>query len=528
MKKFIVLLSVIFCSILGFSQQYTSVTATLTDSQGTVWANATYTIQIVAPFNNSATLQNQGVAPISPVVGTADASGIITVSLDDNVVVKPAGSTWRFTICPNANVNNCSSSIQVVTGASLSLSTQLSASLIVPNISANPTIYRAYNDAEVFGGQGSVYIRTTDGVLRGCNIAFCSGSGWTSLGSGGGGGSSLWSALLSPTGNLTLNMNNFTTLFNLGTTGSTGAAFDISDSSTNTGSNFLFRVSSGATSSANPIGFFSQGTTNGVQLTSTGIFSAVGSAQLIATQLLNTGAGIGSLQMGSNGSGSVSQANTVKILGNTNQLYVSENGGSLTRVLIGGLTCGTSVLQSTSLSGTPTCLNILGGNNTYTGANTYGGTQTFTNLTISGTCTGCSSGTSAADPIVLNSGSTVSNTVVNYFGNGVISGVANGANPQTVIPRAGTLSNLSCRTNNPLSGTQTYVMVVMKGLAGLGSITPTATTETCTMNSTNTQQCNDLNVGDGFTVAAQDIISIQDTPNNSPTATVFSCSLMLQ
>ncbi len=99
--------------------------------------------------------------------------------LDDNSVVAPAGTQWRFTLCPNAQVANCTVVNTTVSGASLNLSALLSAALAVPTVNASPTIARAYKDSEAFGGLGALYVNTTDFTLRQCGALFCNGTGWT-------------------------------------------------------------------------------------------------------------------------------------------------------------------------------------------------------------------------------------------------------------------------------------------------------------------------------------------------------------
>ncbi len=372
MKKSYIAILLLLTSCVCVAQTYTNVTATLTDGGGQVWANAHITATIQAPFGNPNKLNNLGHDIISPIDFFADGTGTFTgVSFDDNTVILPTGSTWKFSICPNATVAHCSESIQVVHGASMNLSASLSADLVIPTVAAAPTIYRAYIDSEVTGGQGAIYWRVTDNTLRGFN-----GSTWVPVGSGGGGPSpSLWSSLLSPTANLILNMNNFTTQFNMGTTGSTGGAFNITDSTSNTGTNYLFQVSTGTSSTAKPWSVCAKGTNDCVEFNASAVMQVLGAAQLIATQVLNTGPGVGVIQLGSNGSGSISQANTIKLTGNTNKAYLSENAAALAKVLLGGqVTCttGNKLLQSVDIDGNNTCIDVFNGNNVYTGVNVMG------------------------------------------------------------------------------------------------------------------------------------------------------------
>jgi hypothetical protein len=166
----------------------TAVTASLTDGSGQVWSNAIITVNIVSPFGNPSPLLNNGV-PIASPINTimTDISGNLSISLDDNNVLTPAGSKWKFTICPNATITNCSQTTLIITGASMSLTASLSSVLNTPVVNTLPTIYRAYNNNEALGGQGSLYWNTISNTLFGCVTAPCP-LNWQAIGTGGGGG----------------------------------------------------------------------------------------------------------------------------------------------------------------------------------------------------------------------------------------------------------------------------------------------------------------------------------------------------
>ena len=193
-KKLFYLIGLIFISCLYTQGQCvgncTTVTATLQDSSIQTWSNAIVQTIIVPPFGNPAPLLNNGV-PIAVPHSTfnADSSGAFTISLDDNSLLTPSGSQWKFILCPNATVTNCSIITLGISGASVDISTQLNNALIVPVVNTVPTIFRGYNDTEALGGQGAVYWRVSDNTLRGCELVICPGSGWIAIGGGGGGGS---------------------------------------------------------------------------------------------------------------------------------------------------------------------------------------------------------------------------------------------------------------------------------------------------------------------------------------------------
>lgn len=308
----------------------TAVTVTLTDGSGQVWANASYYIELVPPFGNPNPLLNNGNPPTNPTVqGLADGTGTFNVQLDDNTVLTPTGSTWKFTLCPNASTSVCSVSIQLVHGLTQDLSASISADLTNITVHGSPAVNRAYSDTELpVAQQGDLYWRVSDNHLRGFD-----GASWQDIGTGGGGGSSKWSDLLAPTSNLTLAMIANLTTFTYGNaTGASGGLFNLTDSTNNTGTNYLFRIFTATNSSAKAWEVCSQGTINCVEFNTGAMLQPIGAAQIIATQVVNGTSGIGTISLNSNGAGSVGGVNTGKITGNNNLLYVSENGGNLAKM----------------------------------------------------------------------------------------------------------------------------------------------------------------------------------------------------
>lgn len=335
MRKFIFGIFFIFLITLQCLAQVqfnTAITVTLTDSNGQVWSNASWLVEVQPPFGNPNSLVNGGFPPQSPQAGFADGTGTFFVTLDDNTKMTPTGSTWKFTICPNSSVTNCSTSIQIIHGASQNLSASISADLIPISVIATPALNRAYIDTELSSSQqGQIYWRVTDNHLRGFN-----GTTWQDITSTGGGGgfSGKWSDLLAPTADLNAGMANFKTIFTYGAaTGAIGAMFDILDGSNNTGTNYLFRVSTGTNSNAKAFTACDNGTVNCVEFNGSAVFQALGAAQIIATQVVNTGAGLGSVTLGSNGTiGGTSGANTIELAGSNQQLWLSENTNAFNHV----------------------------------------------------------------------------------------------------------------------------------------------------------------------------------------------------
>lgn len=183
MKRIVILLLICLSSVYTVGQcigNCTNVTATLVDTTGQVWSNATVNITLIPPFGNPAPMLNNGL-PINSPLNTVTTNGLgqFTISLDDNSQIFPTGSRWKFSMCPNATVTNCSDGLIYVNGTSQDLSASLNSYLIPPMVNSGPSIQRAYKDSEAIGGTGSVYWDTVNNVLKGCAISPCN---WTIIG----------------------------------------------------------------------------------------------------------------------------------------------------------------------------------------------------------------------------------------------------------------------------------------------------------------------------------------------------------
>jgi hypothetical protein len=170
------------------SAQTTTFSATITDSDGTPWANGTWQAVIYSPL---APPQFNG-ALLSPTTysGTMNSSGVLSQVLPSNSSITPSGSQWRFTLCPNASAS-CSSVLITVTGTTQDGSGALSAATSAPRFSAGPYAY-GYIDAEVAVTPlpGGVYFNVETQLQRIWN-----GVNWSNQGGGGGGGCSTFPCL---------------------------------------------------------------------------------------------------------------------------------------------------------------------------------------------------------------------------------------------------------------------------------------------------------------------------------------------
>lgn len=171
------LLIVSFGSIC-FGQQ----TAVLTDQDGIVWTSAKWSASLLSPnglptINGIPLTQAQQFAQ-----GITNSSGALSATLTPNNTIDQSGTTWQFTITPNAP-NGVSVIPVTITSTTQSLTTVLSNSLVEPRFPASATAF-GYADIEVTSAQlGSQYFNVTIPTLRQFNQA-----GWTSVSGGGGGG----------------------------------------------------------------------------------------------------------------------------------------------------------------------------------------------------------------------------------------------------------------------------------------------------------------------------------------------------
>lgn len=174
--------------------QTTSVSATaITDAGSVVWKNGTYNFQFVpSPVNPFGPyLQNGAPFNTSQVIsGSLDNAGSFTQAVPDNKMITPAGSGWKFTVCPAAT-SPCFTTTFTITGASQVISVTPPAIQI--SMTTPPPGASAYTDSEIIGArQGQFYWNLTDNTLHICQLPVCT---WVSL-------------VTSPNGLANVNVNN--------------------------------------------------------------------------------------------------------------------------------------------------------------------------------------------------------------------------------------------------------------------------------------------------------------------------------
>lgn len=176
--------------LLGFtaSAQNTTISATVVDSDTTVWAGGSWIVQFVPnPSYPSLAQYNINGVPLTSAQlkqnGTMDGSGILGVTVPTSSTITPQGSSWRITTCPLAS-SGCGTTIFTATGGSQDISSSINASITSPRFNAVSGSY-GYIDTEAILTipAGGTYYNVTTPCQR-----IYSGSSWTCLGAGGGGG----------------------------------------------------------------------------------------------------------------------------------------------------------------------------------------------------------------------------------------------------------------------------------------------------------------------------------------------------
>lgn len=190
MRKLFILCSILFCSILTYSQS-TNVTATVISLDGYPYAGGSVSASLVSRTGDiNCTLYKINTTPMGTlttpcfVQAVMNNSGVFSMVLTDDHKIFPIGTLWAFTVCSQVT-GACSTSSQDVFGTSINLTTLINNTLppIVGSGDPQP-IFNA--DTEVGGSSlGSTYYNFQDQTLHYCWTLPCStSSNWKSIGSG--------------------------------------------------------------------------------------------------------------------------------------------------------------------------------------------------------------------------------------------------------------------------------------------------------------------------------------------------------
>lgn len=145
------LLIFIFLNAVSSLAQMTTVTATVTDSDGTLWANGTVTAQFVPnPSQPNVNIYNINGTPLSTAVLnqgpiSLGSPGAFSLSVYDNTKITPVGSQWQFTVCPLAQ-SKCGIATTAVSGTTQSITALVDAAIPAPRFNA---VAGAYGYANV-------------------------------------------------------------------------------------------------------------------------------------------------------------------------------------------------------------------------------------------------------------------------------------------------------------------------------------------------------------------------------------------
>jgi len=150
--------------------QSTTVSATVTDTDGFAWKAGTYRISFVPnpsiPNPQSYIWSGGNLQQNNLFQAALTSSGAFSVTIPDNSFIAPAGSMWQFTACPNATTG-CVNIILSANGSTLNLTSQLSAAAIGPRF-ADPGNAYGYGTVEVspLPKPGAVFFNTTDSTCH--------------------------------------------------------------------------------------------------------------------------------------------------------------------------------------------------------------------------------------------------------------------------------------------------------------------------------------------------------------------------
>ena len=167
MKKLLALLGTLLCIGSVSLAQTTTVSGTVIDSDGTTWTNGTISAQFVPnPSQQNISIYNINGVPLSQAVTTQGpislgGAGTFSFSVYQNAAITPSGSTWQYTICPNASTK-CGVFTIAAVGSTQSLTSMIPAIIPAPRFLAVAGAY-GYADIETINQQpvGGTYWNTS-------------------------------------------------------------------------------------------------------------------------------------------------------------------------------------------------------------------------------------------------------------------------------------------------------------------------------------------------------------------------------
>jgi hypothetical protein len=163
--------------------QTTAVSLQVTDAGGQQWWGGTWTADLVnqpgAPPGPWYVLGTSTPVPDQHQSGSLNSTGAASLTLYQNSLIAPAGSTWNLTVCPLAS-STCYT--QQVQAAGATQSTTITPLAILVSLIPPLPLVRLYSDIEAQNGtDGSNYYNLTDECFHYCLKKTCTGSNWVPL-----------------------------------------------------------------------------------------------------------------------------------------------------------------------------------------------------------------------------------------------------------------------------------------------------------------------------------------------------------
>jgi hypothetical protein len=165
--------------------QTTTVSATVVDTDGTTWANGSWSVTFVPNLSNpNVGAYNINSTPLSSSVlyqnGLMDGSGALSFSIYQTAPITPVGSSWNLKVCPNS-ITACGTYNFTSIGSTMSLSSALTSIIPAPRFQAVANSF-GYADieAQIQARPGSTYYN----VLTSAQKCY-SGSSWSNCYTGG-------------------------------------------------------------------------------------------------------------------------------------------------------------------------------------------------------------------------------------------------------------------------------------------------------------------------------------------------------
>ena len=176
--KFLLALSLLPLSIAW--GQNTTITATVVDSDGTVWANAPYTLSFrVNPSQPDRDAYNINGVKLDPTQlqksGTLSSLGVLSASVYQTSAISPAGALWTLTVCPLSSATACGTVYIGTAGNTEDVSSLINSAITTPRF---PALAGAYGyadlEAQITLPVGATYWNVTSQGQR-----YWNGSTWS-------------------------------------------------------------------------------------------------------------------------------------------------------------------------------------------------------------------------------------------------------------------------------------------------------------------------------------------------------------